>query len=297
MVLPMFSRSNGGLLLPICLVLAACGSAPEKPNFPSEQAQKLSARADAAFLQGEYESARTDYLQALRISQSVENAAEIAIIRFNLARVFRETGHPEQAHLQLDALFSETGLTYPAGTLAAAAALKSQFYLEGNEPSQALSWIEKGEGYCVNKCAFAGSLLVLRARLAQRSNRLDEALKFAGDAVAALEPGVQQMELANAQRLCGEISLAKDDSARAIHSFQKAYEIDQKLGNPGKIRLDLLRLGSAHERGGAAKEALHFYSRALAVSDAMGSAQGAEEVRARIKGLRINPESGSSEPR
>jgi tetratricopeptide (TPR) repeat protein len=286
----MLSRSNTAFFVSFCLVLAACGSAPEKQNSRTEQANKLSARGDAAFLQGEYENAKNDYLQALRINQSVENAAAIAIIRFNLARVYRELAHPEQAHLQLDALFSESVLPYPPATLAAAAALKSQFYLEGNEPSQALSWIEKGDGYCQNKCPVAGSLLLLRAQLAQRDNRMDEALKFADGAVAALNSGNQQMELANAQRLSGEISLAKKDFARAIQSFQQALVADQKLGVPGKIRLDLLRLGTAYERAGDAKTALHFYARALTVSDAMGSVQGADEVRAFMKSLQKTPE-------
>lgn len=293
----MHSRSNSALLLSFCLILVACGSAPEKLNFRSEQANKLSARADAAFLQGEYEGAKHDYLLALRIHQSVENAAEIAIMRFNLARVFREQAHPEQAHLQLDALFSEPALPYPPATLAAAAALKSQFYLEGSEPSLALSWAEKGEGYCRKNCTVAGSLLLLRAQLAQRDNRLDEALKFADDAVAALNSGVQQMELANAQRFSGEISLARNDFTRAIHSFQQALALDQKLGIPGKIRLDLLRLGAAHERAGAANTALHFYARALNVSDAMGSVQGADEVRAYMKGLQNNSAVNTPEPR
>jgi tetratricopeptide (TPR) repeat protein len=286
----MRSRSNSALLISFCLILAACGSAPEKQNSRTEQANKLSARGDSAFLQGEYEKAKNDYLQALRINQSVENTAALAIIRFNLARVFRELAHPEQAHLQLDALFSESVLPYPPATLAAAAALKSQFYLEGNEPSLALSWVEKGDGYCQNKCPVAGSLLLLRAQLAQRDNRLDEALKFSDGAVSALNSGAQQMELANAQRLSGEISLAKNDLARAIQSFQQALATDQKLGVPGKIRLDLLRLGTAYERAGDAKTALHFYARALTVSDAMGSVQGADEVRAYMKSLQKNSE-------
>lgn len=287
-------RSSSGLLLSLCLILIACGSAPEKPNSRSDQVNKLSARGDAAFLKGEYERAKDDYLQALRISQSIENAAEVATLRFNLARVFRELAHPEQAHLQLDALFSEPALPYPSATLAAAATLKSRFYLEGNEPAQALSWVEKGESHCQKKCAVAGSLLLLRAQLAQRDNRLDEAQKNCDDAVAALKPGTQQVELANAHRLSGEISLAKNDFTRAIDSLQQAYAIDQKLGIPGKIRLDLIRLGAAYNRTGDAKTALHYYARALTVSDAMGSVQGADEVRAYMKGLQKNPEADTS---
>ena len=292
MVLPMRRRNNRGLPLLFCLVLASCGSAPEKPNFRSEQAQKLSARADTAFLQGEYESAKAHYLQALRINASVENTPEIAAMRFNLARVFRELAYPWQAHHHLDILFSEPEPPYPPATLAAAAALKSQLYFEGNQYFLALAWIAKGEVYCQKKCPVSGSLLLLRAQMAQRDSHLDEALKFADEAVVALNSGSQQMELANAYRLSGEISLAKEDHTSAIHSFQQAYTIDQKLGVPGKIRLDLLRLGVAHERAGAASMALHYYARALAVSEAMGNAQNAEEVRAYMKALQENPAAG-----
>ena len=293
MVPPMQLRSNAVLLISLCLALAACGSAPEKQNSRTEQAIKLSARADAAFLQGNYEKAKNEYLQALRLHQSVENTAAIAVIRFNLARVYRELAQPAQAHLQLDALFSESVLPYPPATLAAAAALKSRLYLEGNEPSMALSWVEKGEGYCQKSCAVAGSLLVLRAQLAQRDNRLEEALKFADGAVSALNSGAQQVELANAQRLSGEISLAKNDFARAGAMFLQALALDQKLGIPGKIRLDLLRLGATYERAGEAKTALHYYARALAVSEAMGSAQGDDEVRGYIKRLQAPPETAA----
>jgi tetratricopeptide (TPR) repeat protein len=139
--------------------------------------------------------------------------------------------------------------------------------------------------------------LLLRAQIAQRENRLDEALEFADGAVSALSSGAQQMELANAQRLTGEISLAKSDFARAIQLFQQALAVDQKLGIPGKVRLDLLRLGATHERAGDAKSAMHFYARALAVSEAMGSVQGADEVRANMKGLQHLPEIVTREPR
>lgn len=279
-------RSSNGLIILFCLMLAACGSAPGKPNLRTEHANKLSARADSAFLQGEYERARDDYLQALRIHESVENVDGMAVLHINLARVFRELAQPGQAHRYLDTLFSEPQLPYPPDTLALAAALKSQLCLEGKDSDEALVWIEKAEAHCRNRCQAAGSLLLLRAQLAQRDNQLDEALKFANDAAAALDSGAQQVELANARRLSGEISLAKNDPARAIHAFQQAYAIDQRTGIPGKIRLDLLRLGAAHERAGAPKTALHFYARALSVSEAMGNAQGAEEVRTRMNGLR-----------
>ena len=285
----MRSRSNKAFFLPLCLILVACGSAPEKQNPPTEQAIKLSARADAAFIQGEYERAKHDYLQVLRINQSVENAAGIAITRYNLARVWRELAHPELAHLQLDALFSEPTLAYPSDTLVAAAVLKSQLHLESNQPTLALSWVERGEKLCQKSCSVAASLLLLRAQLAHHEQRLDEALKFAADAEAALKSGMQPVELANAQRLSGEISLAQNDFTKAIQSFQQALAIDQKLGLPGKIRLDLLRLGTAHERAGALSTALHFYTRALTVSVAMNSAQGADEVRGHMQRLQINP--------
>lgn len=296
MVLQMRSRNNGLSLILCCSLLVACSSQPEKQSFLGEQAYKLSQRADAAFMEGAYERAKADYLQALRISLSLENAADIAAVRINLARVFRGQALPGQAHLRLDALFLEPALPYPPTMLAAACALKSLLYLESDEPSAALIWAEKGERYCRKACAVAGSLLLLRAQLAQRDNRLDEALEFADAAADVLDSGLQEIELANAKRLSGEISLAKSDHTRSIRMFQQALVIDQKLGIPFKIRLDLLRLGEAHERSGAAALALHYYARALTVSEAMGSRQGADEARAHMEKLQNNDGAGAPEP-
>lgn len=286
----MYRRSNGLLLVWFCLLLAACGSAPERPSLRHEEAIRLNARAEAAYLQGDYARALSDYAQALRINQSIENAAGIAISRFNLARVYREMARPDQAHLQLDALFAAPALPYPPASLAAAAALQGQLYLEGSEMPLASSWIGKGEGYCGKGCSAAGSLLVLRAQLAQREGRLDEAGKLAEEAIAALNSGTQPVELANALRLSGEIGLAQNDQTKAIRLFDQALAIDQKLGLPAKIRLDLLRLGDAHGRSRSIKEARDFYVRALSVSVAMGNARGADEVRACLKKLDGNPE-------
>ncbi|HEX5338481.1 MAG TPA: tetratricopeptide repeat protein [Gallionella sp.] len=272
-------------LLPgcFCLLLAACGSAPEKISLRHEAAIRLNARAEAAFRQQDYAQALDDYAQALRIDQSIENAAGIAISRYNLARVLRETARTDQAHLQLDALFAQPALPYPAATLAAAAALQGLLYLESNELSRASLWLDKGAAHCRNTCPVAGSLLLLRAQLALRNDRLDEAGKLADDAIAALSPGAQPMELANALRLSGDIGLAKRDTAKAIASFEQALAIDQKLGLPARIRLDLLRLGNAHARTGAVNNAQDFYLRALTVSEAMGNAKEADEVRAFLK--------------
>lgn len=285
----MRQRNNHFLLIGCCLLMAACGSAPERTNLRHEEAIRLNARAEAAYLRGDYARALGDYSQALRIDQSIENAAGIAVSRFNLARVFREMARPDLAHLQLDALFAPPALPYPSASLAAAAALRGQLYLEVNEPSLVFSWIERGDAHCQKKCPVAGSLLLLRAQLAQRGDRRDEAGKLADEAIAALNSGTQRGELANALRLSGEISLAKRDHSKAIRSFEQALVIDQKLGLPAKIRLDLLRLGEAHGRAGPAKDAQDYYLRALTVSLAMGDAKGADEVRACLKKLNDKP--------
>ncbi|MBK9160567.1 MAG: tetratricopeptide repeat protein [Nitrosomonadales bacterium] len=263
-------------ILPIlcCLLLAACGSAPERPSPRNEQAVKLNASARAAYLQGDHERALSDYAQALRIDQSIENAAGIAVNRFNLARVFRETARPDLAHLQLEALFAQPALAYPPHSLAAAAALRGQLYFEGGGMPSAASWVARGEALCEEKCPVAGSLLLLRAQLAWCGGNLDEAGKLADESVAALKPGGQPVELANALRLSGEIGLAKQDHAGAIRWLEQALALDQRLGIPTRIRLDLLRLGEAHERSGATGQAGDFYARAAAVGQATGRKGG-----------------------
>lgn len=260
-----------GLMLSVFL-LAACAAAPEKKSGAELQAIRFSERGTVAFLQADYVSALTEYAQGLRVNLSIENAAGIATSRINLARVWRELARPEAAHTQLDALFAAPVLPYPATSLAAAASLQAQLYLENNDTVSAAQWLDRGVDLCQKNCALAASLAVLRTQLLMREKNYTAARSVVDEAVKTLQTSHQIVEWANALRLSGEIYFAQGDEVSAMEKFAQALALDQKLGLPTKIHLDLLRLAETATHAGKIAEAKNYTARAEAVSQAMRDA-------------------------
>lgn len=251
-----------------CLMLLGCGSAPEKRNAMSAEAYRHSERGDRAYARGDLPRAAAEYQVALRGAQSIENAPDIAVARINLARVWRESGRYEQSHQQLAALFSSPQLAYPANSLAAAAIMQGQLYLEQEDIAVAKEWAARGEQACQSGCDVRPSLQLLQAQLAMRDRRLDMANKLVEGALGALDAPTQAVERANALRLSGELAYAAHDDVRAISRFEQALALDQKLGLPLKIRLDLSRLAQTAARAGRTAEAANYAARADAVGRA-----------------------------
>lgn len=252
----------------VCLMLLGCGSAPEKRNAMGAEAYRHSERGDRAYSRGDLPRAAAEYQVALRGAQAIEDAAGIAVARINFARVLRGSGRYEQSHQQLAALFSAPQLAYPANSLAAAAIMQGQLYLEQEDIAAATEWAARGEQICQSGCEVRPSLQLLRAQLAMRNHRLDEANKLVDDALGALNSPAQAIEQANALRLSGELAYAAQDDVRAISRFEQALALDQKLGLPLKIRLDLSRLAQTTARARRTVEAANYAARADAVGRA-----------------------------
>ncbi len=265
----MFRANKNIILLFGCLMLVACGSAPEKKSALGAQAVMHSERGTDAFARGDYARALNEYGLALRVDQAIEDAAGIAVARINLARVWREMSRSDQAHAQLDALFTPPVLAYPAASLAAAATLQARLYLEDGAVERAVYWLERGDAVCQKKCPVGGSLLLLHAQLSMREKHFQEAGRLIDEAVGLLDAHQQAVELANALRLSGEVAYALGDDASAASRFEQALELDQRSGLPAKIRLDLLRLAQTVGHAGHQTDAQNYADRARAVGKAM----------------------------
>ncbi len=254
-----------------CLLLAACGSAPEKKNPLAAQAVTRSVRGEMAYMRGDYESALHEYGMALRAHLALEQVDGIAITRINLASVWRELGQLNQAHAQLAALFAPPKLIYSSERLAAAATMQSRLYLEEGQTGLAEQWLVRGEEHCQSRCEIAASLYLLRAQLALREQHLVEARRLVDLATKGLQGPSQRIELANAQRLSGDIYLAENDVERAIVQFESALQLDQTIGLPAKIKLDLLRLSQAAQQAGKVEASSNYAARAESVNRAIGA--------------------------
>jgi tetratricopeptide (TPR) repeat protein len=241
-----------------------------------QQAILLNQQGESAFYGGDYERAQIYFADALRIDQSIENDSGVAANRINLARTYSAIGDAEQARRQLDALLKNPLMPYPAGQLAQAAALASALALADGDLSASRELANKGQAWCSNSCSALPSISLLRAQIALRSNRPDEAIEQASNALRHLEGNRHAEEKANALRVIGEAQLVKNNPRESIARFEQALALDRDAGTPQKISLDLMYLGQASLLANKRVEANAYFRRAAVVRAAAGDKSGAE---------------------
>jgi tetratricopeptide (TPR) repeat protein len=278
----------GQLVMFSCLALVGCAgsrqnTAPE--NLPMQQAIDFNHRAEAAFIKGDYGRALPLYLAALQRDAATENADGIALNQINVARTYAAMGKPQEAQSALDNLLVDATLQYAAERLVDATLLKAHLYAESGDATSAAHWEGKADVYCQNRCRQLGSLMLLRAQIALRSQQDEQALVDVNSALTHFKENAQPIEEANAQRLLGEIWLAKDQAAHAIECFEKALGLDREIGASRKIDHDLLLLGQAMQHANRNEEARAYYRRAAAVAKASADDQAAAEAADRLRDL------------
>jgi tetratricopeptide (TPR) repeat protein len=267
------------LLAMLCassLLLGACGTPPKQQNARLQQAILFNQQGESAFYGGDYERAQRYFADALRIDQSIENNSGVATNRINLARTYSAMGEVEQARRQLDALLNNPLLPYPAGQLAQAAALAATLALSDGALTEASKLADKGQAWCTGSCSALPSLLLLRAQIALRSQRPDEAIEQASHVLRHLDGNQNAEERANALRVIGEAQLEKKNPLESIARFEQALALDREAGTPQKISLDLMYLGQASLLAGKRVEAEVYFRRAATVRAAAGDKNGAE---------------------
>lgn len=258
------------------LLLSGCSSPLKQQNARIQQAIQSNQQGEDAFYGGDYSRALIYFEEALRIDQSVENVSGVGTNRINLARTYVAMGNAEQARHHLDALLKNPLVPYPAEQLAQAAALESTLFLGGGNLTAALDVVEKGQKWCAGSCSALPSLLLLRAQIALRSNRPDEAIEHASNVLRRLDGNPRVEEKANALRVMGEALLDNKNPAEAIARFEQALALDREAGAPQKISLDLMYLGQASNLVNKHADANAYFRRAAAVRTAAGDKSGAE---------------------
>ncbi|HEY8102104.1 MAG TPA: tetratricopeptide repeat protein [Burkholderiaceae bacterium] len=271
-----FARIGVAGLLGATLLLSGCGSPPKQQNARIQQAIQSNQQGEAAFYRGDYSRALIYFEEALRIDQAIENIGGVGANRLNLARTYIAMDDAAQARRHLDALLKNPLVTYPADQLAQAAALASTLYLAGGDVKAALELVEKGQAWCAGSCGALPSLLLLRAQIALRSGRPDEAIEHASNVLRRLDGNQKMEEKANALRVIGEALLDKKNPAESIARFEQALALDREAGVPQKISLDLMYLGQASNLVNKHADANAYFRRAAAVRTAAGDKSGAE---------------------
>ncbi len=257
-----------GFFLVAAMLLAACGGAPpQAQNERLAQAADYNRRGEAALKQGDYRRALAYYREALRIDLSVEHSEGIAINSINLARAHQLAGESALAHQALDGLLGASALRLAPEFLAAARLRKALLYQDEGKLADASVWAERSEALCQDAvCAWRGTLLNLRARLALARADAAAAQALAGQALAVNRTRAAGEEIANSLRLQAEASIRQQQFAAALVSLDEALALDKGLGLPERIEADLTLIGEAHAGAGNAEQAREFRLRAASVS-------------------------------
>jgi tetratricopeptide (TPR) repeat protein len=265
------------------LVAALLGcSAPPQANKAARQEAAIEAnrRGEAYVRHGELENAARSYREALRLSQSLEDADGIAANAVNLSIVGQRQGRFADARAALDAVLAQKNLRFSSPRLAEVALRHALLDLDEGRLAAAQDWVSQARTHCAERCPVSAAIHNVAAQLALQAGRLEEAASAARAAQESSRAAEDRAEVANALRLLGIVSLRNADAAKARAYLEQALALDRELGAPRKIALDLLALGRAAALGGEREAARAYYARALAVSEADRDDAAAAEARA-----------------
>ena len=276
------------LLVGTALVLSACGSAPKEKNTAALQAAALEAnrKGDTYVRHSELENAARSYREAIRLSQSLEDAEGIAVNAINLSIVRQRQGRFGDARAALREVLEHSNLRFSAARLAEASLRHALVDFDERRYTSATEWTKRAGEHCGKsggpRCTVSGAIHNTRAQLALQEDRLDAAVASARAGLDASRGDDERAERANSLRLLGLAALRTSDGKTARTHFEQALAIDRDLGAPRKIALDLLGLGRAATLGGDRDGARAYYGRALAVSEADRDSAGVAEARAAL---------------
>lgn len=263
-------------------MLAGCGTPPALRSAPQQSAASASQQAARALAAGELEQALTLYARALAAAESVEDFELAGAALLNLALVHSRRGEAALAHGRLDRILAAPQ-RYGTALQARAAARKALLHADSNDLDAALQAAASALAACPAPCDVGAVLANVRAHVALQRGDAAGAAAEAGRAItlAAEQPA----ELANGQRQLGRAQLQLGQTAEAAATLALALAIDQRLGLPDRIGLDLLLAGDTEVRRNQAAAAREFYERALTVYSAGGFVKPADAVRARLAAL------------
>jgi tetratricopeptide (TPR) repeat protein len=273
---------KGAFFLVGLLALTACSQAPRSQSTAARQAAAIEAnrKGETYVRHGELENAARSYGEALRLSQSLEDAEGIAANAINLSIVGQRQGRFADARASLGAVLEQPNLRFSPARLAEVSLRHALLDLDERRFSSAEDWVTQANQHCAARCPLSGTIHNVRAQLALQAGQTDDATASARAAHDASKTAGDRAELANALRLLGMTALRRGNPVDARAHLEQALALDREIGAPRKIVLDLLALGRAAALGGERDTARAYYARALAVSEADRDSAGAAEARA-----------------
>jgi tetratricopeptide (TPR) repeat protein len=271
-------------LVAAALGLAGCGSAPPARSPLQQSAATFAQGAARAWSRGDATQARVLYERALAAAESVEDFALAGTMLLNLALVQGAAGDLAGAQARVDRIVSAPQ-RYGSALVARAAARKALLYLDAPDVDAALGWAARAQAACAAPCELDATLDNLRAHAALQRGDAVSAAQLALRAAARAVQLEQAVEQANALRLLGRARSAQGQGDSAAEALALALAIDQRLGLPERVALDLIDAGENERARGQHAAAREFFERALVVYQAAGKTAAADGVRTRIAAL------------
>lgn len=268
----------------VALLIAACGSAPPALNPPQQTATSAAQQAARAWARGDVAQARLLYERALAAAESVEDFPLAGATLVNLALVHARGNDLAAAHQRLDRVLAAPQ-RYGIALNAAAATRKAMLYLDAPDLDAALAWADRAQAACASPCEHGATLAVLRAHVALQRGEISGSARHAEMALALATQASQAAEQANALRLLGRARSQSGQHAQAAADLAQALAIDQRLGLPDRVALDLVFASDVELQRQQPAAAREFLERALVVYQATGASRSADALRARLAAL------------
>ncbi|MGH8726297.1 MAG: tetratricopeptide repeat protein, partial [Burkholderiales bacterium] len=193
------------LLAALLLAVAGCSQSPKATSVAerrvaAHQAAAIEAnrKGETYLRRGDLENAARSYREALRLSQSLEDAEGIAANAINLSIVRQRQGRFGDARASLDPVLEQPNLSFAPLRLAEAQLRHALLDLDERRFSTAETHVSSAARHCGERCPLSAAIHNVRAQLALEAGRLDAAATSAGAARDASRAASDNAELANA---------------------------------------------------------------------------------------------------
>lgn len=213
------------------------------------------------------------FMEALRISRSIENNDGVIVALVNSSRVYRHIGDAKAALAMINSAIPLVVLPSPLFTEVAFE--MAQLKLLSGDLDEASQWASKA--VVAENGAKLGMRINLLARIFYLKGNLIEAETKVRKALLLNRENNLRGEEANSLRLLGDIQATGKQPTESAKSYSQALVIDKALGKSRKIATDIRGLAHLSLLHNDLDQALGFYKRAFAVSISCGDQSGAAE--------------------
>lgn len=277
---------TASVALLLIVLLTGCAAGPEKVRAPrQEAAAEANQRARKLFLQGDFPAALASAGKAYEAAASVEDEAGVAASLINLSVIYQHLGRREDARRAVDRILTAEGIRFDPLRVAEASMQAAALAMAEGDYSRATVLLDSAADRCGQSCTLTGRLLNIRAELAIRDNRLDEALAAALRGVEINASLGRDEDLATSLRLAANARIHLPSLAGARQHLDLALAIDKRLGLSRQVFRDLLLQGIVAERETDHRSARNYYQRARDVALADRHDDGVREAESRLQAI------------